>query len=194
MYETLTRTHDPVPVVPALKPISSAIDRIRAVETKKGKRRDMQILEAKRKREEKEKRAREEEATSGEPGTEGVENVEGGPPSAKKRKTEDETNETGEMEDEEMASASTTRPSTPTMAATTTSGKVEKEYVLKPSPYTRGHTSYLTFAVLLPVGESKDVKEPELEKAEVSTAEEEKGEQTAENGGSSEVVVDSAES
>lgn len=161
MYETLTRTHDPVPLVPALKPISSAIDRIKAVEVKKGRRRDLQILEAKRKREEKEQRAREEGDAVGELPD---------PAAGKRRRLSQEQGETdvenaavvGEAEGEELASASTTRLSTPQAGGTLNApSKADKEYVLKPSPYTKGHTSYLTFAVLLPLGREVKVDEPE---------------------------------
>jgi len=152
MYETLTRTHDPVPLIPTLKPVSSAIDRIKTVEVKKGRRRDLQILEAKRKREEREK-AKGDEGNAGE-----------GEPASKKRKVEetDETVEMGDIDESEAmdvqeegsASASTTRPPTPgttTPSANVTATRIEKEYVLKPGPYSRGHTSYLTFATLLPI-------------------------------------------
>ncbi|GAA6013916.1 hypothetical protein JCM11491_000472 [Sporobolomyces phaffii] len=153
MYETLTRTHDPVPVVPSLKPISSAIDRIKAVEVKKGKRRDMQILEAKRKREDKEKRAREE---SGEAPPRDAQEADGESTNTKRIKVEEEAeeamefDEAGEPEEDESASTPTTSHA---------AAKIDKEFVLKPSPYTRGHTSYLTFAVLLPLGQEKEGEE-----------------------------------
>lgn len=159
MYETLTRTHDPVPLIPTLKPVSSAVDRIKTVEIKKGRRRDLQILEAKRKREEREKsKVDEGNAESAVDGDEGE-------PANKKRKVEetDESPAIGDVDEAETmdlqgdgsASASTTRPPTPGTAtpSTTNAGpfKIEKEFVLKPGPHSRGHTSFLTFATLLPI-------------------------------------------
>ncbi|GAA5963154.1 hypothetical protein JCM3765_003627 [Sporobolomyces pararoseus] len=167
MFETLTRTHDPVPILPSLKPISSAIDRIRQVEIKKGKRRDIQILEAKRKREEQQREPSEEEGSS-----------------SKKLKIEREDEE---METTSTTTANSTRPTTPlttttdtaptTSETTSNSRKEEKEFVLKPSPYTRGHTSYLTFAILLPIissSEKQEEKEQEQQEEKKKDKEEEK--------------------
>lgn len=141
MYETLTRTHDPVAVVPGLKPISSAIERIRQVEIKKGKRRDMQISEAKRKRQEK---VLEEEDKAA------------GVAQGDKEEEEEEATTTTTRDDDDDESEARNKKRKVDDDDNATTRRPDKEFVLKPSPYTRGHTSYLTFAVLLPVTVSNE--------------------------------------
>ncbi|GAA5964567.1 hypothetical protein JCM21900_001900 [Sporobolomyces salmonicolor] len=170
MYETLTRTHDPAPLV--APPISSAIDRIKQVEQKKERRREGQIEEARRKREEKKRKRELEEA---EKGGEGEEEGEG-----KKRKLEGDEEEHADDDEVEMLDTTTPvgpdadadaspsaapQPPAPSTSATPTSSsaptrlsKEDREWTLKAGPYTRGHTSFLTFAVLLPL---KDKPEEE---------------------------------
>lgn len=162
MYETLTRTHDPIPLLPSLKPISSAVERIKQVEFKKSKRRDIQIQEAKRKREEQSLQLGSEESSN------------------KKRKIQGEDEEA--EEDDTTSTATSTRPTTPSLTTTSTIGrKEEKEFVLKPSPYSRGHTSYLTFAVLLPIISSTEKVEKEEEEGGAVKEVEEKGEVSIES-------------
>ncbi|KAK4699597.1 tRNA (adenine57-N1/adenine58-N1)-methyltransferase catalytic subunit, partial [Phenoliferia sp. Uapishka_3] len=165
MYECLTRSHEPTPYV--APSISTAIERIQAVESKKGRRREGQIAEAKKKREEREKkRVREDEiAASGEVEVEGE-------PSAKRLELEGTGTGTGtEGEDVDMAGsesgAGTPGTSTPKGASAKSDGKkLTKEpkphpphpqhsgprvYTSKPAnTHLRGHTSFLTFATLLP--------------------------------------------
>ncbi|CEQ42737.1 SPOSA6832_04589, partial [Sporobolomyces salmonicolor] len=170
MYETLTRTHDPAPLVAPT--ISSAIDRIKQVEQKKERRREGQIEEARRKREEKKRKRELEEA---EKGGEGEGEGEG-----KKRKLEGDEEEHADDNEVEMLDTSTPvgsgadaeaspsaapQPPAPSTSATPTSSsaptrlsKEDREWTLKAGPYTRGHTSFLTFAVLLPL---KDKPEEE---------------------------------
>ncbi|GAA6063618.1 hypothetical protein JCM10212_006441 [Sporobolomyces blumeae] len=179
MYETLTRTHDPVPLIPVLKPVSTVIERLHEVEVKKERRREIQIEDAKRRRDEREKRKREEGADEGS-GKAGprkeVDDADDADDDAHKEKKvkldrgEEETN-VEERDDEAPSSATTTRPSTPNPASTGSStraapvpaAKVEKEFVLKPGPYSRGHTSFLTFAVLLPVEDKARPKDGSAE-------------------------------
>ncbi|GAA5865955.1 hypothetical protein JCM1840_003357 [Sporobolomyces johnsonii] len=186
MYETLTRTHDPAPLV--APPISSAIDRIKQVEQKKERRREGQIEEARRKREEK-KRKRElelEDAAGGDKG--GERGGEGeGEGAGKKRKLEgdeegnaDDDNEV-EMRDTTADASSTAAPQPPlrSTSATPTSSsaptrlsKEDREWTLKAGPYTRGHTSFLTFAVLLPLEEKLNREEEVVGDGEVAKEEE----------------------
>lgn len=197
MYETLTRTHDPVQV--SCPPISSAIDRIKAVEVKKEKRREGQIEDAKKKREEK-KLAVEATAAAVAAAAAAGEDVEGAKkrsaedagveeaPEAKKVKVEGESSEDVKMDLTTAPSSSTdspapslsavtpaatpavdssappSRPDTPThrligkpLAPLLGPGanKEDRETTFRAGAYARGHTSFLTFATLLPVREAE---------------------------------------
>lgn len=182
MYETLTRTHDPAQYTNL--PISNAIERIQAVEEKKGKRRDAQINDAKnkkitrelkRKREEVKKNVVEGEEVSvaGEKAiavkVEEEEDVEEGP--AKKKialeiekviKVEEIKVKVEESElipeDIEMNSLPLPLPISITTSIPSSSNNVSrtttplpKQFTFKASAQSRGHTSYLTFATLLPI-------------------------------------------
>ncbi|GAA5917866.1 hypothetical protein JCM5296_006662 [Sporobolomyces johnsonii] len=187
MYETLTRTHDPAPLV--APPISSAIDRIKQVEQKKERRREGQIEEARRKREEKKrKRELELEDAADKGGERGGE----GEGAGKKRKLEGD--EEGNVDDDnevEMRDTTTTpadadasstaapQPPPRSTSATPTSSsaptrlsKEDREWTLKAGPYTRGHTSFLTFAVLLPLEEKLNREEEVVGDGEVTKEEE----------------------
>ncbi|GJN94082.1 hypothetical protein Rhopal_007146-T1 [Rhodotorula paludigena] len=207
MYETLTRTHDPAPLVAPT--VDDAVERIQAVERKKERRRVGQIEEARKKREEK-KRKRDEEVAEaaeaaaatpaagegeGEQATAGQEGEDALP--AKKAKldsaapSEDApmTAAAAEPSEPDTAAPLPLEPPAPSTAsvaasladATSTSAASspapstsretaasqqpkqqqgrqtreerdrDRELTVKVGPYQRGHTSYLTFAVLLPV-------------------------------------------
>ncbi|GAA6009435.1 tRNA 1-methyladenosine methyltransferase subunit GCD14 [Rhodotorula paludigena] len=202
MYETLTRTHDPAPLVAPT--VDDAVERIQAVERKKERRRVGQIEEARKKRDEK-KRKRDEEiaaaaaAGDGEGEQKAAGDGNGGEDAlpAKKAKLDS----AAPSEDAPMTAAAPLSepdtaaplpleppaPSTASVAAsladaTSTSAASspapstsretaasqqqqkqqqgrqtreerdrDRELTVKVGPYQRGHTSYLTFAVLLPV-------------------------------------------
>ncbi|BGP20478.1 tRNA (adenine-N(1)-)-methyltransferase catalytic subunit trm61 [Rhodosporidiobolus nylandii] len=181
MYETLTRTHDPLQA--SAPPISTAIERIKQVEVKKERRREGQIEEARRRREEKKRKMEAEGAEGGEGGEAGEEG-----PGKKKVRVEAEGEEGEKMQDDNAdevvtlpsapapepaplaTSTSTSTSSTPTpataspaparsapkplsTAAAANGPDKDKEFTAKVGPYARGHTSYLTFAVLLPLHE-----------------------------------------
>lgn len=172
MYETLTRTHDPTPIV--APDIGTAVRRIEEVEDKKGRRREGQIKEAARRREEKLKLKEAEEAAAASMSAEtsGTNNVE-------PAKTDADTAAEGEtLEpapkrvklDAGVAETSTDQsvdPAPPTTAASEPTAEAlaekaaqgrrlreerdrERAFGTKAGAYTRGHTSFLTFAVLLP--------------------------------------------
>lgn len=166
MYEALTRSHEPAVL---LAPnISTALDRIHEVEAKKERRREGQIEGARVKREEKEKkRKREEEEGVGEDGEPAAKRVDLG---EKAEGTEGE-GDTSMSDGEALANplvASTTTPAatTPHPLATSTlpsplpststarppnpNHHTLKRFTFKAGPQSRGHTSYLTFATLLP--------------------------------------------
>ncbi|GAA5913257.1 hypothetical protein JCM8208_003250 [Rhodotorula glutinis] len=176
MYETLTRTHDPVPL--AAPSVDDAVERITAVERKKERRREGQIEEARRRREEKAKRKREdgEGGTAGEAGAAGAAEGEGGEEdalAAKKARLEDGAGAASSAPASDVdtamatpaavtavaegaATAPTSGASSPAPAARPRSRlerEQDRDMTLKAGPHARGHTSYLTFAVLLPLVE-----------------------------------------
>lgn len=155
MYETLIRSHDGAPLL--APPISSAIDRILGVEIKKERRRDLQIEDARKKRELK-KRERDAELAAA-----AVIERES---DAKKVKIDGEVEGEAEVELVEVeveTEEASTKENTPAIAST--SNHVDKmapytdstppipelkRVTFKAGPQLRGHTSYLTFATLLP--------------------------------------------
>lgn len=147
MYETLSRTIDPTPAG-GVRKVEDAVRRIREVEGKKERRREGQIREAKRRREEKRREAEggaegEEREGAGEDARAGAD---GGPDPKRARRTDDTA----------AAAADSSAPSTPAPApAPAQEGnrrvpRSEREFAMKTGAYARGHTSFLTFAVLLP--------------------------------------------
>lgn len=163
MYETLLKTHEPTTY--ALPTVGDAIARITAVEHKKAQRRAVQIDDARRKKEAKEarenKRKREEEGANEEGGVGGE-----GEKAAKVAKVEGEG--TGQADEggvvvakavaEAKADAGGPRSeSSPAPAANGSTGanarlpKEQRLTTFRQGDLSRGHTSYLTFAVLLPV-------------------------------------------
>lgn len=168
MYEALTRSHDPAILI--APDISSAITRIQEVEAKKERRRDGQIEGARVRREEKEQKRKREEEEAGEDGE----------PAAKRVDMKvEEREDTPMLDGEANPSTSTTAPSaaaTPQPLAPSTlpstsavrppnpNHHTPKVFSFKAGPQSRGHTSYLTFATLLPgvshsFAESKIVEE-----------------------------------
>lgn len=157
MYEALTRDHEPAAIL--LPDVASAVERIQGHEMKKERRRQAQIEEAQRRREMKEgERKRKFEGEEGEG-------------EAKKAKAGDVV-QGEEEEDTSMVEAEaegvTTGASTPAPEAPAAKGgkgnsnkqpkpphvnpnhHVPKVASFKAGAQTRGHTSYLTFATLLP--------------------------------------------
>ncbi|GAA5927105.1 hypothetical protein JCM3775_002448 [Rhodotorula graminis] len=179
MYETLTRTHDPVPL--AAPTVDDAVERITAVERKKERRREGQIEEARRRREEKAKRKREDggDAEGDAAGEAGA--AAGGDEdalAAKKARLDDGAGaaSSAPASDADTAMATPMAVSAVAEGAATapTSGasspaparprsRLEREQdrsmTLKAGPYARGHTSYLTFAVLLPLVEGSGAED-----------------------------------
>lgn len=167
MYETLTRTHDPAQY--SNPPISSAIERIQAVEEKKSKRREAQIRDSQSRKVYRDLKRKADEIE--------LEGEEAGP-DRKKIALDDEgveVGEVGEEEDAEMNSTTTISTSTTSISTDPLSIPppmneykfsqrnnnnnnnnipkpipIPKTFTFKASAQSRGHTSYLTFATLLP--------------------------------------------
>lgn len=163
MYETLTRTHDPTPI--SAPDVGTAIARIEEVENKKERRREGQIQEAARRREEK-KRQREAEASVEDAGT--VAEVDGGAPGVAESSPVrgDETiAKPTESAAKRAKHAPTAQgldgdgPAKATVDKAAEGRRLREErdrdrsFGTKAGAYTRGHTSFLTFAVLLPLVE-----------------------------------------
>ncbi|KAG0143600.1 hypothetical protein CROQUDRAFT_66037 [Cronartium quercuum f. sp. fusiforme G11] len=148
MFETLLRTHEPASV--PMPTVANAVSRIREVERKKELRRERQIAEAKARK----------EAESGESKV-ATEELESKPiPGVKRPRTEssplDGTGSNGAagVYDSQQAVVTSSIASTTTLET------------CKPAPMSRGHTSFLTFAILLPESVPESVapqEEPVLE-------------------------------
>ncbi|PWN37834.1 tRNA methyltransferase complex GCD14 subunit [Meira miltonrushii] len=143
-YECLNRTHLSIWCGPGAQnytpSIDEAVERIREVEVKKGKRRDMQIQRARKERQERIQK-------------EGDENDAGKAETTSELKVEkvrpEEENAETEEDAETNGKEGATDPSTP--QAKEDGKSLQRANVLS-RPFTdmRGHTSYLTFATLLP--------------------------------------------
>lgn len=187
MYETLTRTHDPTPIV--APDVGTAIARIEEVENKKERRREGQILDAARKREEKKRQREAAEAAAAAEAAEGTAagadslgQVDGTAPAPN-----DSTSELVEPETKRVKRTATTqdldggetagevlslpqhdrasdsrgagsaKPAAPAVDKTAEGRRLrderdrDRDFGTKAGAYTRGHTSFLTFAVLLPL-------------------------------------------
>lgn len=166
MYEALTRDHEPAQHY--LPTASSAIDRIQNVESKKLRRREIQIADAGRKREQKElKRKREEDGDDA--GTEGSTRKETATTDSSSAGAETTSSRKGLLDGSEGEAATslsaTEEPKQDTKrnvpARDQVNGSTEqvsapvKEYTFRAGAQSRGHTSYLTFATLLPVVDAK---------------------------------------
>lgn len=173
MYETLIRPQD-VSVVPKLKPISEVSARLKEAERRREEKRQRQIREAQRR---KRKRAEEEGEGEGAIQKEESEGVE-----VKKVKTDGEGGEKGDVVEakdgqavEGKDAALDVRPAQDATASTSAvvpsktepqpdakeAGQEEETIVVsKTFPEVRGHTSYLTFACLLPAALVTRASEP----------------------------------
>ncbi|BGP11685.1 tRNA (adenine-N(1)-)-methyltransferase catalytic subunit trm61 [Rhodotorula toruloides] len=146
MFETLSRTIDPTPLMGGgAKGVEEAVRRIREVEGKKERRREGQIREAKRRREEK-RRGKGEGAEA--------------PDADAGERLPDETQaeeEDGEPDSKRSKPSPTTPADSP--APQGRRPRSEREFTMKTGAYARGHTSFLTFAVLLPLESGREGKE-----------------------------------
>lgn len=133
MFETLLRTHEPVSV--PMSTIATAVARITEVEKKKESRRDRQIAEAKKRKEESLM-----VKIEGEEGEE-VEN------SITKRRR-DESPPSVEVGLASVVDGQVTGSTV--KAETLQKSKSDVLETCKPALMSRGHTSFLTFAILLP--------------------------------------------
>lgn len=180
MYEALTRDHEPAST--QLPDVSMAIARIQGHEAKKERRRESQIAEAQRKRDEKERKRKHEVAAGATEDEEGGQSKKAKVEETEEEDIPMEdasTTAASTPAPEESTSASATAPPPlPTVATpSSTSSNTEKNGKgnssnQKKQPYvnpnhhtpkhmtfragaqTRGHTSYLTFATLLPKEET----------------------------------------
>ena len=206
-YETLSRTHDPAVLI--APPISSAIERISAVESKRERRRDGQIEQARVLRESRKRQREAEEElaaalalevlASGE-GVVAIEvKVEEGEERPAKRialEGDSKVVEESDVKMEDVVEGSTiastsTLPAPVVAAAVPTIKKAAQQnsgtstprsrvpspplppqfsgpkvFTFKASSQLRGHTSYLTFAVLLPISPPTPKAEAIIEAAE----------------------------
>lgn len=143
-YECLNRTHLSIwcgPGTPNYTPsIDEAVERIREVEVKKGKRRDMQIQRARKERQERMQKEGDENG-AGKADTTSEHNVEKFHPVQEITNAEHDE----ESNDKQDESNSSTPPAKD-------DGKSLQQANVLSRPFTdmRGHTSYLTFATLLP--------------------------------------------
>lgn len=169
MYESLVRTHESLTNVAPLEPISHVVERIQQTESKRELRRQMQIqqskLERERRQAEKKAQANGTGSVDQEPADEQVtaetaqKEDEGAPihapetvPSKRKATDEDESEVQGPL----PTGSTVPEPSAEMLYSSGFRQKVERRPVEKanvysrPFPQMRGHTSYLTFATLLP--------------------------------------------
>ncbi len=148
MYETLVRPHD-VAHVPALQSITEIADKLKKAENVREVKRLKQIAAGQRSRENPhgEKRKRSEGVDEQEelPLSEAEDTANG-----KRLKTDDEMDDGTPSQDADF-SRSLDEPSTPSArAGASIPAPSAKISVSKAIPEVRGHTSYLTFATLLP--------------------------------------------
>lgn len=165
MYESLVRTHESLTNVAPLEPISEVVERIQQTESKRELRRQLQIQQSKleRERRQAEKEAQTQgtaSATSDRPEEHAV---------AASNKDDGETNANpfesvpakrkATVDDDTCLPPTGSTVSEPPAEMLYSSGfrqKVERRPVQqanvysRPYPHMRGHTSYLTFATLLP--------------------------------------------
>ncbi|WVQ83490.1 hypothetical protein IAT38_005631 [Cryptococcus sp. DSM 104549] len=142
--EVLIRTHEllPAPTTPYLRTVTSLVDELSAHEKRKEERRLVQMRTARLKA----KKAKESEAAAagGEAGEAGEANQ--GAETGSKRKI-------GEAEGEVDAQAAPTSPSPPSGATplwTEPPSTLSSAILTRPTNEMKGHTSYLTFALLYP--------------------------------------------
>lgn len=150
MYESLVRTHESITNAAPLEPIADVVERIQRTESKREMRRQLQIHQSKLERE----RRLAEKAVQGEPDTPsspGAASLDAGAPAvpAKRKANED-------MPEVVPPGSSVPEPPAEMLYSAGFRQKVERRPVQcanvysRPFPQMRGHTSYLTFATLLP--------------------------------------------
>ncbi|KAM0789842.1 hypothetical protein ACM66B_006689 [Microbotryomycetes sp. NB124-2] len=167
MYETLLREYEPTALV--CPDVSTAVERIKEVEVKKERRRENQIADAQRRRAElKRKRAEADEDTPVAVEDEARLTDADGASETARLSTADEgtTRADGSVtrvEGDTTASAASVKPVQATQW---------RQYTFRANALARGHTSYLTFATLLPEAQvamaepSKvEVAQPDVEEA-----------------------------
>lgn len=156
MFETLLRTHEPVSI--PMPTVANAVTRIKEVEKKKELRRDRQIAEAKKRREG--VTANEDEQQS----TEELE-IASTQPSNNKRSRTDDSPDTSVLDTSTALNGQHelikdgTNSNKPAIKPGTSTAFLE---TCKPALMSRGHTSFLTFAILLPKSSTEVVAEPEI--------------------------------
>jgi tRNA (adenine57-N1/adenine58-N1)-methyltransferase catalytic subunit len=138
MYETLLRPHE-VNTLPTLQSISAASERLKKAEQKREEKRLRQIASSRSKTGDKRKREGNEDEDMGDGS--GV----------KKVKSDDDDTVTAEIPDGMETSAIKTEEMVVAESFTTADSTNFKVNMSKAIPEVRGHTSYLTFACLLPV-------------------------------------------
>ncbi|MCO5613895.1 hypothetical protein L7F22_068173 [Adiantum nelumboides] len=143
-YECLNRTHLSIWCGPGTQnytpSIDEAVERIREVEVKKGKRRDMQIQRAKKERQERIQK-------------EGDENGEGNSKQSElhvEKIQSEEADQENLNADPEHGDGTNGREGEPTIAKDDGKSLQRANVLSRPFTDMRGHTSYLTFATLLP--------------------------------------------
>ncbi|TFK87492.1 tRNA methyltransferase complex GCD14 subunit [Polyporus arcularius HHB13444] len=156
MYETLLRPHQ-VESTPPLTPISVVSDRLKQSEARREEKRLRQIANARAGAERRAKRKAEEEAANEKDGKRIKSDGEGeSDPVPPEVQAQDERAATDGMRLDGAADVAAASPiraasSAPVEDATTTEGSEPQKITLsKTFAEVRGHTSYLTFAVLLP--------------------------------------------
>ncbi len=156
MYETLLRPHQ-VESTPPLTPISVVSDRLKQSEARREEKRLRQIANARAGAERRAKRKAEEEAANEKDGKRIKSDGEGeSDPVPPEVQAQDERAATDGMRLDGAADAAAASPiraasSAPVEDATTTEESEPQKITLsKTFAEVRGHTSYLTFAVLLP--------------------------------------------
>lgn len=156
MYESLIRTHESITNVAPMEPISDVIDRIRTNERNREARREMQIANSRKERENREAarvQAAEELAEAVAPGAMETECL---PAPTAKRKEVDESGLPDEKRAAHAPPPSTAEPSAEMLYSAGFHQRVQirplnpANVYSRPFPQMRGHTSYLTFATLLP--------------------------------------------
>jgi tRNA (adenine57-N1/adenine58-N1)-methyltransferase catalytic subunit len=157
MYETLIRPHE-VNQIPTLLPIGEVSEKLKKAEQKREEKRLRQIANARSNSGGKRKRG---DAVDGEA-------MEGAEDTGNKRVKTDDEDDTGSQIDVEVPEVNRNHPQSvqTVRLSDTTSGEVQptdaymstatKINVSKAMPEVRGHTSYLTFACLVPAASSED--------------------------------------
>lgn len=194
MYETLVKTHEPTNF--SLPTVDEAIARITAVEQKKELRRAGQIEDARRKKEGKElKRKRDEDSVAG------AKAAAEGEPAGKVAVAVAAAEAGGEAVWRVKEAGRTTAESSPAPSGSGSGSgnarlpKEQRASTFRQGDLSRGHTSYLTFAVLLPVKQAAEEVADEVADEVAVVAKEgeasELGEETVASAAGGEIVAES---